>query len=333
MNKAFNSIASGVFALTFLASLACAAEKPIVGTDAYKAFEAKMIKDHGFKLDDLKALFSKAEYKQSIIDSISRPAESTMTWARYQTIFLKDRWINMGAEFWKENKAILDRAEKQYGVDPAIIVAIIGVETRYGDITGGYRVIDALSTLSFHYPKRAKFFVGQLEEILLIARQENVDPLSLNGSYAGAMGMPQFIPTSYTHYAVDFNNDGVRDLWDSNADVIGSVANYFAEHKWQAGGPVAFPVKVEGSAWQDVRSRHGKATHTGLELAAMGISIPMGIGSNAKLGFLEFEGTEKLEHWITGNNFYVITRYNHSKLYAMAVLQLAEKIRNQYVSK
>jgi membrane-bound lytic murein transglycosylase B len=333
MNNAFNSITSGVFALTCLVSLACAAEKPIVGTDAYNAFEAKMVKDHGFKSDDLKALFSKAEYKQSIIDAISRPAEGTMTWARYQTIFLKDRRIKMGAEFWKENKAILDRAEKQYGVDPAIIVAIIGVETRYGDITGGYRVIDALSTLSFHYPKRAKFFVGQLEEILLIAQQENVDPLSLNGSYAGAMGMPQFIPTSYTHYAVDFNNDGVRDLWGSNEDVIGSVANYFAEHKWQAGGPVAFPVKVEGSAWQDARSKHGKAMHTGLELAEMGIPIPMGIGSNAKLGFLEFEGTEGLEHWITGNNFYVITRYNHSKLYAMAVLQLAEKIRNQYVRK
>lgn len=143
--------------------------------------------------------------------------------------------------------------------------------------------------------------------------------------------MPQFIPTSYTHYAVDFNGDGVRDLWDSNEDVIGSVANYFAEHKWQAGGPVAFPVKVTGTAWQDVRSKHGKAEYSGLELAQMGVSIPVGIGSNAKLGLLEFEGREGLEHWISANNFYVITRYNHSKLYAMAVLQLAEKIRNQYV--
>lgn len=326
------ALLSTLFACTTLITTAHAAETPIVGTDAYNAFEAKMIKDHGFKAKELKALFSKAEYKQSIIDAISRPAEGTMTWARYQKIFLKDRRIRMGAEFWKENKAILDRAEKQYGVDPAIISAIIGVETRYGDITGGYRVIDALSTLSFHYPKRAKFFVGQLEEILLIAKQENVDPLTLNGSYAGAMGMPQFIPTSYTHYAVDFNGDGVRDLWDSNEDVIGSVANYFAEHKWQAGGPVAFPVKVKGSKWQDARSKHGKATYTGLELAEMGVSIPMGIGSNTKLGFLELEGTDGLEHWITANNFYVITRYNHSKLYAMAVLQLAEKIRNEYVS-
>lgn len=332
MKKALLSVATGLFACTSLVSAAIAADKPIVGTEAYKAFETKMIKDHGFKEPDLKALFTQAEYKQSIIDAISRPAEGTMTWARYQNIFLKDRRITMGVEFWKNNLDILQRAEKEYGVDPAIIVAIIGVETRYGDITGGYRVIDALSTLSFHYPKRAAFFVGQLEEILLIAQQENVDPLTLKGSYAGAMGMPQFIPTSYTHFAVDFNGDGVRDLWHSNEDVIGSVANYFAEHQWQAGGPVAFPVSVIGEQWKTALGKHGKPEHSGLELAKAGVSIPAGIGSNTQLGLLEFEGTSGIEHWITSNNFYVITRYNHSKLYAMAVLQLAEKIRSQYVS-
>ncbi|MEC7105572.1 MAG: lytic murein transglycosylase B, partial [Pseudomonadota bacterium] len=191
------------------------------------AYINELVQQHDFSRAELEEVFAAAQRRQDIIDLISRPAERRLNWQEYSKIFLDEQRIARGVEFWVQNKETLERAERQYGVPPEVIVAIIGVETRYGRVTGGHRVVDALTTLGFDYPPRAKFFRKELTQFLLLAREEGKNPLSLKGSYAGAMGFGQFIPSSYRHYAVDFDNDGVRDIWQNRVDAIGSVANYF----------------------------------------------------------------------------------------------------------
>ena len=192
-------------------------------------FIAEMQANHGFDREQLQLLMDKATYRQAIIDAISRPAEGK-SWREYRPIFVTESRSRQGVEFWDANADLLARAEAEYGVPPEIIVAIIGVETRYGQHLGSYPVLDSLSTLAFGYPKRGKFFRGELTEFMLLSREETIDMTSAMGSYAGALGMPQFIPSSYRAYAVDFDADGRRDLWQSSADVIGSVASYFKRH-------------------------------------------------------------------------------------------------------
>ena len=186
----------------------------------------------------------KRERKQNILDAIARPAEKTKPWSEYRDVFLTDSRISEGVEFWRANAAALARAQQEYAVPPEIVVAIIGVETRYGRNAGTYRVLDALATLAFDYPPRSDFFRGELTEFLLLAREEGVDPRSLTGSYAGAMGYGQFIPSSFRNYAVDFDGDGKRNIWTNPHDAIGSVANYFGEHGWTADGHVVEPAAI-----------------------------------------------------------------------------------------
>jgi len=292
-----------------------------------REFIQEMSDKHDFSAGKLEALFSQVEHKQNIIDAISRPAESK-PWYQYRPIFVTASRIRQGVEFWHQNEALLEKAEKEYGVPPHIIVAIIGVETRYGRHSGNYRVIDSLSTLAFDYPPRASFFRKQLETFLIMAREEKRDPLDFLGSYAGAMGMPQFIPSSFRAYAVDFDKDGHRDLWDNTSDVIGSVANYFARHKWQRGEPIATRATLQGAPPQALLDKGYKPSIELGKLKAMGIEPVTNYNDKEEVALISLESSPShQQYWVTLNNFYVITRYNHSPLYAMAVYQLGEAIR------
>jgi len=302
----------------------------IAERDEVKTFIQDMNSQHGFSLQELNQWFSDTRIKPSIIKAISRPAEKK-PWKDYRPIFLTEPRIKGGMEFWDRNAALLARAEKEYGVDPAVIVAIIGVETRYGRHKGTYRVMDSLSTLAFDYPPRSKFFRSELEHYLLMTREEKVDPMSLLGSYAGAMGQPQFISSSYRHYAIDFNADGRRDIWNDPADAIGSVANYFKKHGWKTGGTVTQRLEVSAVANKALlEEKELKPSHSLGKLKQQGFTnIAASLNEQNLAAVINLEGAEGNEHWLGLSNFYTITRYNHSALYAMAVYQLSEEIRSR----
>lgn len=298
-------------------------------TKQFSQFVNKMVKEHQFNEAELKQLFKSVEIKKKIIKTMTRPAEGTMTWHQYRKIFLGEKRINEGVKFWKNNEETLGAVAEKYGVPAEIITAIIGVETSYGQRTGGHRVIDALSTLAFEYPKRSKFFTRELEHFLILCREQKMNPLEPTGSYAGAMGIPQFMPSSYRAYAADFENDGKSDIWNNPADAIASVANYFGIHKWQKGGDIAFLVNAEDERYQAVLSKGLKPDLNWAELQAKGITSEQTIEAEEKVKLLAFQQQNKKELWVGLNNFYTITRYNHSQLYAMAVYQLSREIYKQ----
>ncbi|HEY9198348.1 MAG TPA: lytic murein transglycosylase B [Gammaproteobacteria bacterium] len=305
--------------------------KSAAATTGYAAHPAAaqfidtMATQHGLPRAEVTALLARAQRQQSILDAISRPAEAK-PWRDYRPIFLTRARIDGGVQFWNTNAQILADAERHFGVDARVIVAIVGVETRYGGNTGKYRVLDALCTLGFDYPKRAEFFRKELEQFLLLTREEHVDALSVQGSYAGAMGQGQFIPSSYRAYAVDFDGDGKRDLWNSERDVLGSVANYFKVHGWQQGAPVVARARVSGSAYKALLEKGLKPHMPAGELARHGVSTDTPIAADTPVALVELDGADGLEQWVVFNNFYVITRYNRSPLYAMAVHQLSNEI-------
>jgi membrane-bound lytic murein transglycosylase B len=287
-----------------------------------------MVKINGFDRDRLTLIFSQAEKKDSILKAISRPAEKRLEWKSYRKIFLTTSRIQQGKEFINTYQKDLDRAEKVFGVPKYIIAAIIGVETRYGRHAGSYRVIDSLSTLAFDYPPRSSFFKKQLAQFLLLSREQQLDVLSVKGSYAGAMGYGQFIPSSYRHYAVDFSGDKHADIINNVPDAIGSVANYFKMHKWQKGEPVAFTAIIKSKTVpSDLLSKNLKPSLSIQELNLKGISSSVSLSPETKAKLLVLKGDKGDEYWLALNNFYVITRYNHSPLYAMAVFQLSEAIK------
>ncbi len=310
----------------FALFLSAVARADMLARPGVDEFIDEMAQQHGFERTALQQLFRDTEMRDDIIAAISRPAEGK-PWHQYRPLFLTETRINEGVAFWNQNAAALAAAEQKYGVSAAIIVAIIGVETRYGQHRGRYRVMDALATLAFGYPQRAPFFRSQLAEYLLMTREEKVDPLSLTGSYAGAMGQPQFMPSSFRNFAVDFDQDGRRDLWENRADIIGSVANYFAEHKWSSGAPVAFRAESKGGNLEPLLSQGLQPAITASELAAKGISHKATLAPDQLTALLQLETENGPEYWVTLNNFYVITRYNRSPLYSMAVWQLSEAIR------
>jgi len=292
---------------------------------AIKTFINDMVKEHKFDNSELKTLLGKARLHQSILDAISRPAESK-PWHQYRPIFLTNDRIKGGVKFWKTHQDILRQAEKKYQVPAPIITAIIGVETRYGRHIGRYPVLDSLATLAFAYPPRSRFFRSELEQYLLMTREEKLDPLKQMGSYAGAMGMPQFISSSFRSYAIDFDNSGHRDLWDSPADVIGSVANYFYRHGWKHSQPIVQRVQVKGEAYRKFLKKGLKPSSTVDEMRKHGVIIPAETAGDQKAILLELEGKSGTEHWLGLHNFYVISRYNHSALYSLAVYQLSREI-------
>ncbi|NOY62095.1 MAG: lytic murein transglycosylase B [Gammaproteobacteria bacterium] len=303
-----------------------AVAEPLGHNEEVQKFIAEMVERHGFEAGKLQSLFKQAKLRKDIIKAISRPAEGK-PWHQYRPIFVTAKRIAGGVEFYEAFSAVLDRAEKTYGVPAEVIAAIIGVETRYGKQTGSYRVLDSLGTLAFAYPKRSKFFRSELEQYLLLTREERVDPLSVKGSYAGAMGKAQFIASSYRHYAVDFDNDGRRDLWNNTVDAIGSVANYLKVHGWQAGQVVTVKAEVAGDGYKKIVAQGIKPTRDLVDLEANGVSWDAALPRDHLAALIELENRSGFEYWLGLNNFYVITRYNHSELYAMAVYQLSRGIR------
>lgn len=316
--------AVGAAILTGVA-LADYAERPEV-----LAYQEELVAKHAFDKDWLVRIFADAERSESILNAISRPAERVRPWHEYRRIFVTEKRISRGVDFWRENRKAIDAAHAEYGVAGEIVVAIIGVETDYGRVLGSYRVIDALTTLGFDFPRRAEFFRGQLTEFLLLVREEGKDPLALKGSYAGAMGYGQFIPSSYRTFAVDFDGDGVRDIWSNRTDAIGSVANYFAEHGWRGGGPVAVQVQLGDNAKHDALANQGLDLNLEVgDLAAEGMTGVGDIGAEEKAALFRMETEVGDEYWLGLHDFHVITRYNRSSMYALAVLQLSQELRRR----
>lgn len=298
---------------------------------AKTAFVDKMVAQHKFDRAEVVALVDGAEINQTILDAMARPAERVVPWFEYRNIFMNEARIAAGVQFWTEHAAIIDSVSERYGVDPEMIVAIVGIETFFGTRMGRYRVLDALATLAFAYPPRATFFASELEAFLLLAREDKVDVKTALGSYAGAMGAGQFIPSSYRAYAVDADADGTRNLWTNWDDALGSVANYFKVHGWQTGKPVVDQAtRSERFSGPEPRNSLDLSDTVG-SLSGMGyvFSTELPADAPAAAYALEAEGGGS-EYWVGYHNFRVITRYNRSPKYALAAHQLAEAIRARY---
>lgn len=283
-------------------------------------FIDEMVDKHHFKRDELTLLFERATVKPQIIEAISRPS-TIKPWLEYRAAFVNEKRIKSGLLFWHKYRKTLQRAEQKYGVPQQIIVALIGVETLYGENTGGFRTIDALTTLAFDYPRRADFFREELENYLLLAREQQFDVLDVRSSYAGALGIPQFMPSSYRKYAVDFNGNHRIDLLNEAGDAIGSVGNYLKSYGWVRGGLIA------------VRAQAGEEDHAAdaprklSEWAEKGVVPLVRVGRDAPARLLDYTVTDGKEYWLGFNNFDVITRYNNSDFYAMSVFELAEALK------
>ncbi len=295
-----------------------------MGYPALLTFMERMQSTHSFGKAYLQNIFSPVKRDKRILEKVNNPAEGLL-WKDYRQIFLTENRIDNGVDFWIANDSTLARAENEYGVAAKYIVAILGVETAYGRNTGSFKVLQSLTTLAMDYPKRSRFYLRELEEFLLLAREENLPADTLKGSYAGAMGMAQFIASSYRFYAVDFNNDGQRNLWQP-ADAIASVANYLARHGWQAGQPVAAAAETTGNQFYTMTDTVARKPRYTLGQFALAGAKPASNFTASTVNLIKLTGTDNTEYWFTATNFYVITRYNHSHKYAMAVYQLAEAI-------
>jgi membrane-bound lytic murein transglycosylase B len=277
----------------------------------------------------LRKLLNGAKSQPAIIEAMNRPAEKAKPWYEYRPIFLTEKRIQEGADFWIAHRQELDRASVKSGVAPEYLAAIVGVETFYGRLTGSYRVLDALATLAFDYPARAKFFRDELEQFILLSREMGLDPKVVKGSYAGAMGAPQFMPSNYRRYAVDANADGHIDLWNNWADVCASVGNYLKEHGWNAGEPVLSDAAVDEDKTAELDGRKLALSDTVESLKAKGVNFDSSLPPEAPALLIAADESDGV-HWRVGyNNFYVITRYNHSALYAMAVFELASAMKQR----
>lgn len=293
-----------------------------------------LVNEHKLDRAEVVAALSQAQRKDKILKAISRPAEKTKPWFEYRKIFLGQSRIDKGVEFWLQHREVIARAAEAYKVDPQIIVAIIGVETLYGHYRGSYRVLDALATLGFDYSPRSKFFRSELKHFFLLAKEQKQDIATLMGSYAGAMGYGQFIPSSYRRYAVDFDGDKIADIWSNVEDAVGSVANYFAEHKWQYKQPVMTPSKIAKNYENSVLNSRVRPKHTLADLAKLGYSPKENrYDAYRKAVPLMYESKQGKEYMLGFDNFYVITRYNRSQMYARAVWELSNEILAGYNAK
>jgi membrane-bound lytic murein transglycosylase B len=316
-----------VFALLALITCCHAAQAAAPGLrPEVEAFVQEMAAKHGHDVGELRALMAQAQTRESILRVMNRPG-TAVTWAQYRKRIVDRVRIDGGVRFWRANAEALERARREFGVPEELIVATIGIETLYGRHTGNIRVLDALSTLAFDYPRRAAFFRGELEEYLLLVREAGLDPLGTEGSYAGAIGVPQFLPSSYRKYAVDFDGDGRPDLVNSVPDAVGSVANYYRTFGWQTGAPVIVNAE-SGNAELAPLIAGGIQPHVSIgELRKQGLAIAEKVSDDAQAAvfFVQEESGPRLVLGL--NNFYVITRYNRSTNYAMAVHELAREIK------
>ena len=293
----------------------------------YELIQKALVEEHNFSAEEIKLIIGQAEKQQKIIDSMNSPAEFTWTWDRYRKLFIEPNRIKNGKLFIKKNLETLERAEAQFGVPKEVITAILGVETRYGKIMGSYRVLDALSTLSFDYPRRSNFFSQELINLLLLARENDLDIFKLKGSYAGAMGYGQFIPSSYRAYAVDFDNDGSVDLLNSVEDAIGSIGNYLYQHGWKSNYPIIWEVNnsFEGfnsDSVNNVRKKVNFDSKTMSPINAIDFNFE---GLNSDVLLLSYETDKSTNYFVGTRNFIAITKYNVSHFYAKAVYDLAQE--------
>jgi len=293
--------------------------------DDVRAFVGEMAGRHGFAAEELGRVLEQAESRPSIIALMTRPAEKALPWHEYRARFLTERRITRGVETGRLHSGALERAAER-GVPASVLLSIVGVETSYGEITGKHRVVDALATLAFDFPPRSSFFRGELEQFLLVAREESLDPLGPQGSYAGAMGIPQFMPSSFRAYAVDGDGDDRRDLWASWADVFASVANYLRAHGWRTDEPVMARADVAEADLAGLEFGRVDLTETVGSLKARGVRFDTVLPADAPAVLLQFAGRDGPEHRVGFTNFYAITRYNRSQLYASAVSDLADAI-------
>lgn len=300
-------------------------EKGVLARPEIQALIAELSKEQGFDKTELRRIFAESKILPDVMERINKPAEA-MPWHRYKTMLIQPKRIDQGADFWQENKTTLDRAQKAFGVPASVIAGILAVETRFGRVTGNFRIIDSLTTLALEFPRRSAFFRKELVQFLLLCREEGFDPLTLKGSYAGAMGKPQFMPSSYRSYAIDFSGDGKRDLFGNTDDAIGSIANYLSRFGWIENGSVALPVTVSGDNVPMLLGKGIKPQVSLAELRALGVVDSGRQDNSEKAAVLAFENQSGTEYWLGLTNFYAITRYNQSQLYAMAVYQLGEAI-------
>ncbi len=324
-----NKVSSVVCFIFVVLAVSLSHAQNFVERKEVRAYLDELSGSYGFSRNDLEKILSDHKPNKRIIDLISRPSEKRLQWHEYRKILVDEARIELGVEFWNENIGALNEAERIYSVAPEIVVAIIGVETRYGKIMGSYPVVEALSTLAFDYPPRAKFFRKELTEFFILTRDQKLDPSNLTGSYAGAMGYGQFIPSSYRAYAVDFDGDNFKDIWNNKADAIGSIANYFSRHGWQGDGPVIVR-GYETSPNLDVAANESlEPKFLAGDLRKRGIGN--NLADNTKVALFEMQGERGREYWLGLSDFYVITRYNRSSMYALAVFQLSQAIKQERI--
>ncbi|OGI49712.1 MAG: lytic murein transglycosylase B [Candidatus Muproteobacteria bacterium RIFCSPHIGHO2_12_FULL_60_33] len=295
---------------------------------ALRSFTAEMTEKHGFSAKQLQRVFRCAAIRPDIIEAMERPRE-LLPWHEYRKIFVTEDSAKRGARFWQEHAEDISRAQERYGVLPEIIVAIIGVETRYGRNPGNHSILDALTTLTLEYPSRAAFFREELAEFLLLTRETDIDPCRVKGSYAGAMGLPQFMPSNYRRLAVDFDGDGKRNLLDNPVDAIGSVAHYLHNNGWETGAPVIEAARLEGTLYFWVEKLGLKPALSVRQLAGYGVFPRRRENPERRAALISLEGEDGPVYRLGYNNFYAITRYNLNKRYAMAVVELGELIRQR----
>jgi membrane-bound lytic murein transglycosylase B len=312
--------------LLFIFIAASPAQAIDVSDPEVRNFIDSMVSEHAYDRGTLENVLQQATTQESILEAIARPAERTKEWHEYRDIFLTDARVKAGAEFWREHSEVLERISAETGVDVEILVGIIGVETYFGRRTGSYRVLDALATLAFSYPPRSKFFRNELEQFLLLVREEEMEAIDATGSYAGAMGRPQFMPSSYRAYAVDSSADGKRDIWTNWADVIGSVANYFVRHGWRSNNQVVVEASLSNQWRGDPPENTLKPQETVTSLSHQGVLFATDLAGDQQSQLLTLIGDDGEEYWVGFHNFFVITRYNRSVMYALAVHQLGQEI-------
>lgn len=337
--------ASPLVLLAFLAAVSTAAASPppnYAGRPEVRRFVDELVDEHGFDRRTLLRLFAQARHQPSVVAAMQRPILEPPKWYDYARPFLAPARVQGGVFWWNAHADVLARAEEGYGVPAEVIVAILGVETYYGRNLGSYRALDALTTLAFDYPRRAEFFRSELKQFLLLTRELGVSPLAPKGSFAGALGVAQFMPGSYRRFAVDFDDSGRADLWSSPADIVGSVAHFLAEHGWQRGGPVLLGATIAGEM-RDTALQHLDGGISGrqslvlwAEVGVTPVHEPDSLGPEP-VGLLALEenaaGGPSASYWIACHNFYVLTRYNRSRLYASAVWELAKTIKAAHANK
>jgi len=316
-------------ALALSAGHASASGASYAKREDVRQFIATMVQKHGFSQRKLQSMFAKVQAQPAVLKSMTLAPESSRAWQSYRGIFLNPQRIDAGVRFWNRHAEALARASAEFGVPEEIVLGIIGVETTYGRNMGSYRVIDTLTTLAFDSPNRGEFFRSQLESYLLYTRETKTDVFRMKGSYAGAIGIPQFMPGSYRQFAVDYDGDGRKDIAESHADAIGSVANFLREHGWERGQPAAVPATVSGDTARLLVDSGVKPLFRAADLPSFGIKPERPLGDDTLCSLIELESpNQPSEYWVGLHNFWVLTRYNRAVFYGVAVLELGRAVRD-----